>query len=282
MMATQAGMILGTAAYMSPEQAHGSRADHRSDVFSFGVVLYEMLTGRQPFQGETAPDVLASVLVARSDPGATASRPVAATVRTGEALPRQEPEAALAGHRRRARGDRSDRRGAARRVDDRARYRLLRPLWRRAMPMVATAVGAGGPCGPGRMGRDTTASPLVARFTFALPEGEQFTNAGRQAIAISPDGTQIVYVANQRLYLRRISELEARAIPGTDGWGGTLNPAFSPDGRFIVFWATADSDAQDSRRDWRRGGDRVPSRLSTWVCAGSRAASYSVRAARAF
>src|SRR5438128_2242809 len=60
--APEAGLILGTAAYMSPEQAKGFPADHRSDVFSFGVVLYEMLTGRQPFQGETAPDVLASVL----------------------------------------------------------------------------------------------------------------------------------------------------------------------------------------------------------------------------
>ena len=63
MMATQAGLILGTAAYMSPEQAKGLPADHRSDVFSFGTVLFEMLTGRQPFLGDTAPDVLASVLV---------------------------------------------------------------------------------------------------------------------------------------------------------------------------------------------------------------------------
>ena len=70
MMATQAGVILGTAAYMSPEQAQGLAADPRSDVFSFGSVLYEMLTGRQPFQGDTAAALLASVLVREPDLGA--------------------------------------------------------------------------------------------------------------------------------------------------------------------------------------------------------------------
>src|SRR5262249_43650415 len=67
LMATQAGIILGTASYMSPEQAKGAAADQRSDIFSFGVVLFEMLTGRQPFQGDTAPEILASVLIRDAD-----------------------------------------------------------------------------------------------------------------------------------------------------------------------------------------------------------------------
>jgi serine/threonine-protein kinase len=67
MMATQAGLILGTAAYMSPEQAKGFPADHRSDVFSFGTVLYEMLAGRRAFQGDTPAETMAAVLMREPD-----------------------------------------------------------------------------------------------------------------------------------------------------------------------------------------------------------------------
>ncbi len=114
MRATNAGVILGTAAYMSPEQAKGLPADHRSDVFSFGVVFYEMLTGRRPFQGETAPDVLASVLVREPEMHLLPADLNLRLPGAAEALPREEPEAALAGDWRPAGRDRSARGIAAR------------------------------------------------------------------------------------------------------------------------------------------------------------------------
>src|SRR2546422_741878 len=67
MAATQAGMVLGTAAYMSPEQARGKRTDKRSDIWAFGVVLYEVLTGKQAFEGETTSDLLAAVIMKEPD-----------------------------------------------------------------------------------------------------------------------------------------------------------------------------------------------------------------------
>jgi serine/threonine-protein kinase len=240
MMATQAGLILGTAAYMSPEQAKGFPADHRSDVFSFGAVLFEMLTGRQPFQGETGPDVLASVLVREPD---LASLPPNLNPRLRELLRRCLEKSSK--RRWQAIGDvraEIEAIGADPHGTSTIAYvgAPRQPLWRRAIPIAATAVVAGGVAGLAVWAATRSSPPPVARFTLTLPEGQQFTNAGRQVVAISPDGTQIVYVANQRLYLRRLSELEARPISGTENWGGALNPAFSPDGRAIVFWASAD------------------------------------------
>src|SRR4029434_10866680 len=72
----------------------------------------------------------------------------------------------------------------------------------------------------------------VMRFAFTLPEGQQFTGQTRLMVALSPDGTRIVYAADQRLYMRSMSEIEPQAIPGTDGGA---NPVFSPDGNWLVF-----------------------------------------------
>ena len=240
MMATQAGLILGTAAYMSPEQAKGFPADHRSDVFAFGTVLFEMLTGRQPFQGDTAPDVLASVLVREPD---LESLPPRLNPRLHDLLRRcleKSPK-----RRWQAMGDvRAEIETIA--IDPHGASAVAyasappRPLWRRAIPIVATAIIASGLTGFGVWTVKRLPPLPVVRFTLTLPEGQQFTNVGRQVIAISPDGKQIVFVANQRLYLRPISALEALPISGAEAEGGVLSPAFSPEGQFIAFWSAAD------------------------------------------
>jgi Tol biopolymer transport system component len=75
---------------------------------------------------------------------------------------------------------------------------------------------------------------------LVLPSGQTFSNPGRQVISISPDGTQIVYTANQRLWLRSMSDVEARPIAGIDGSSPPINPVFSPDGRSIAFYSGGD------------------------------------------
>ena len=241
MMATQAGMILGTAAYMSPEQAKGFAADHRSDVFSFGVVLCEMLTGRQPFQGETAPDILASVLAREPDlhtlPPNLNPRLADLVRRCLEKLPKRRWQAI---------------------GDVRAELEMIaaqphaapasagppaappRPRWQRAIPIgIAAVIFAA--IGGGVAWNLRPVTPLqISRSVFELPEGQTFTNPGRKVLALSPDGSQIAYVVNGRLYLRHMSEFEGKPVAGAESEAGVLNPVFSPDGQSIAFWSQSD------------------------------------------
>ena len=240
--ATHAGVVLGTAAYMSPEQAKGLPADHRSDIFSFGVVLHEMLTGRQPFQGETAAEVMASVMVRESDLSAV---PADCNPRLVELLKRcleKNPK-----KRWQAIGDvRAELEAIAvsPRVSRAAAATTLGTpsLWRRVVMPAFTAVAGAAVAAAAIYSRiPTPPETIVTRFAFGLGEGQAFTNTGRQLVAMSPDGTKMVYVANQRLWLRLMSDLEARPIAGAGPANqGITNPVFSPDGQSIVFYSLED------------------------------------------
>jgi serine/threonine-protein kinase len=242
---TMAGVILGTAAYMSPEQAKGLVVDHRCDVFSFGAVLYEMLTGKQAFQGDTVSDVLASVLARDPDvsllPPNVNPRLVDLVRRCLDKNPKRRWQAVgdlrieLETIARAPRGVPSDRGQTA-----------ARPLWKRVAPaaaaaMLATVVTASIVW----MLRPSPQTSPVARFVITLPDGQQFTSSSRAVVAISPDGTQIAYVATRALYRRPIGELSSQLIAGTEpgrsNAAGAINPVFSPDGRTIAYFSNADN-----------------------------------------
>src|SRR5262245_39134509 len=139
-LATEAGIIMGTAAYMSPEQAKGGETDRRTDVFSFGVVLYEMLTARQPFRGDTAAEIMASVLIRDADVSALPSN---LHPRIGEVIARcldKQPK-----KRWQAMGDLrleiESIAAAPYRSDAQTTASLVRlPLWKRILPVAIAVV----------------------------------------------------------------------------------------------------------------------------------------------
>jgi serine/threonine-protein kinase len=236
---TAAGIILGTAAYMSPEQAKGMPADKRSDIWAFGCVLYEMLTGKRAFDGEDVSDTLAAIL--RSEPD-------------WSALPQEAPECVRLLLRKcfeKDRGRRISNIGTARflisdAIDLPASSDVSQssasPLhsairwWPIAAVVVAsTIVGA-------VVWALKSSVPMqgTTRLTYQLPDGQQFTNAGRKLIALSRDGTKTAYVANGRLYVKAADRLDATPITvndDPDGAEGVTTPAFSPDGRWIAYWS---------------------------------------------
>ncbi len=241
MHATQAGIILGTAAYMSPEQARGKVVDKRADIWAFGCVLYEMLTGARPFAGDEVSDTLAAVL--RQDIDWTAlpaSTPASVRRLIARCLDRDvrrrlrdigEARIVLDDPAAPARGD----------AGGVAALRSQHPLWQRAIPVVLSAIVAGALVGTAWYLSLRPSTPLaVTRLPFTLPEGQAFPNTIRSMVAISPDGAQMVYSANARLYLRSMSELDVHAVQGTEAYGAVFNPVFSPDGRSVAFYAAAD------------------------------------------
>jgi eukaryotic-like serine/threonine-protein kinase len=237
---TQRGVILGTAAYMSPEQAKGRQADKRSDLWAFGCVLYEMLTGTRAFNGEDATDTIAAVI--RGEPA-------------WHALPDDVPGHIRLLLRRCLEKDRSKRIadisvarflitepvGDAPHVMPSVQTTIVAPArgsWRRAIPVGLIAILMTGMTAAVMWYmRPQTVAPII-RFPIALPERQQFALRS-QVLAVSPDGSRIAYVgAGGQLFLRSLADMDARPIPGTDL--DVMSPFFSPDGQWIGFFSFRD------------------------------------------
>jgi serine/threonine-protein kinase len=226
--ATKMGVILGTAAYMSPEQARGKAVDKRTDIFSFGAVLYEMLTGRQLFRGEDAADTMASVI--RSDPDFRAL-PADVSPRVREVLAR-----CLEKDREKRRRDIGDI-GAELEASPAA---VAVDLPRRAaLPWFLAAAAAGAFLG-GIAAWHLKPDPpprSVQQFEILLPARDALRGLRgtiAPAVAMSPRGTHLVLAANNQLYLRPLDQVEAVPLRGTEN---AIAPFFSPDGSAIGFWA---------------------------------------------
>jgi Tol biopolymer transport system component len=239
---TSDGMILGTAAYMSPEQARGQAVDKRTDIWAFGCVLYEMLTGHVAFPGETISDTIAAVLAHEAD---------------WTALPRTTPpylsrllKRCLEKDPTRRLRDIGDARVGLDPGDETAlvdRELHESPLLWRGRTAAAAGIGVvalvAAAFGLGILLRREPSPPAqvtAVRFSVSPPQGSMFFhNVATTFLALSPDGSQLAFVAvappdPRRIWLRPISGLEARVVPGTEG---ALSVFWSPDGRSLGFFA---------------------------------------------
>ena len=242
MLGTVAGQVMGTAGYMAPEQVNGEEIDHRADLFAFGSVLYESVTGRQAFAGKSIPDTLSRIL--HDEPGPL--------VEVDESLPfelQRIVKKCLAKERAK-------------------RYQTVGDLVVDLQALGAdvesgTALPVGGQPGVAPVAVETTrgipwklAAPIavaiallavlgvwittppppesvVTRFYIDYPPGTTFTGSSTLGVAISPDGKSVVFSADRQLWLRAIDDLVATLIRGTEG---ARVPFFSPDGQQLGFW----------------------------------------------
>jgi eukaryotic-like serine/threonine-protein kinase len=239
---TADGVILGTAAYMSPEQVRGEPADHRSDLFSFGCVLHEMVSGLRPFRRESAVETMNAIL--REEPaelpaaGGGPSGPLARVVATCLAKdPRERWQNAADLARELSWVGEASGHGAGKGSGSGAL-----PSWRRAagwaIAALAVAAAAAGIALFAARGRHVDRGPVV-RFSVPAPEKATFErNVLGISFAPSPDGRRIAFVAGSGgrsvLWLWSIAEEAAAAVPDTDG---AISPFWSPDGKSLAFFS---------------------------------------------
>jgi serine/threonine protein kinase len=240
---TGPGIVMGTVGYMSPEQVRGENADHRSDLFAVGCILYEMVSGKKTFQRQTAPETMTAIL--KEDPvNLSELKPdlPPAFVRLVEHCLAKRPE------------DRSqtatDLAFALENVSGSSTSSWaavpaspVRPAWRSPFWMasifLALLTALIGVIWMNRSSTPLQEAATPVRIALALPPEEHLGPLHIPAFSLSPDGTQLAYTANlggvQQLFLRQLDTLQGKPLPGTQGAHGS--PFFSPDGKWIGFFS---------------------------------------------
>jgi len=239
--ATRTGVILGTAAYMSPEQARAKPLDHRTDIWSFGCVLYEILTGRLAFGGETVPDVIAAVIGREPDWAALPAACPAGVVKMLRRCVEKDLHRRLR-HIADARFELEEAQAGVKpvtvaaapvAVQQPARWRRwLLPALAGSLAVAAAALGVA-------LWRALSAPRPVIRALVAVPAGDRIAIRNQPSVALSPDGSKLAYVATRggrtQLFLRRVDQFDAAPVSGAEDANG---PFFSPDGEWIGFMAS--------------------------------------------
>jgi WD40 repeat protein len=228
---TRAGVILGTAAYMSPEQARGKTVDKRADIWAFGVVLYEMLTGKRPFMGATVSDTLTAVLTGEP---AWEAVPVGMRRLVQRCLEKDAHRRLRdIGEARLAIEEQMDGRGSSLELAPHATKRAVFGRIAAGVMAVALVVSL--------LLFWRTTRPMSQRpIWFGVNLGPEFeANELGSSVVLSPEGTRLVYTGRDtdnkvRLYTRQLEQKQASPLMGTEG---AYAPFFSPDGQFIGFFA---------------------------------------------
>jgi eukaryotic-like serine/threonine-protein kinase len=242
---TDPGTVLGTVGYMAPEQVRGQEADHRADIFSFGVILYEMLSGKRPFGGESAVEVMNAILKEEPpDLGETNAKISPALEKTVRRCLEKKPErrfqsASDLGFALEALATPPSSSGSSHAALTTPAVAPVRGVSRERAWMIATgvlALIALAALSVAYFNRSST-DPRAVRLTFTPPENLTYDNGLFDYVVVSPDGQKLAFTGRsadgkRQLYVRPLDSAEAQLLPGTDD---PVDPFWSPDSRSLGF-----------------------------------------------